>query len=130
MKKFLLLVLVSFPLMAADEFVTLYDCHTPNVADTGFQVLVETGGFAGTTQVTLSASNFMGSKLIGKYIVSGSEVEGSTIYQGKDIQLNVGPGFYPHYSGTDVGKVHNASFSAVGTNGKKYQGKLQCSSRD
>lgn len=118
MKKLLSLVLVSFPLMAADEFVTLYDCHTPNVADTGYQVLVETGGFAGITQVTLSASSFVGAKLLGKFIVSESEVEGNTVFQGKDIQLTVGP--------EEAGQVHEASFTAKGNNGQNYQGKLQC----
>lgn len=123
MKKLLTLVLVSFPLMAADEFVTLYDCHTPNVADTGYQLVVETGGFAGITQVTLSAINFMGSKQVAKYIVTESEVEGTTVFQGKDIQLTVGP--------EEAGQVHESSFTAKGSNGKNYQGKLQCfSSRE
>jgi hypothetical protein len=55
MKWVLFTVFLSCPLCGADQFIQMYHCKTPNVADTGYRVLVETGGFVGMTQIKMSA---------------------------------------------------------------------------
>jgi len=127
MKKLLFVLLVGFPLLAADEFVVLYQCYTPRIVDGGYQLTVESGGFAGITQVKLAANTFAGSEFLSQYIVNMNEMSGSTIFAGKDIKLVVGPGEYPSEIGIPS-KVYKASFVAKGNDGKKHQGILNCRS--
>lgn len=127
MKKLLFGILLSFPLFAADEFFVVYQCYTPRIADGGYQLTVEAGGFAGITQIRLAANSFAGAKLLGRYIVKTQELNGATIFTGKDIKLAVGPGEYPSEIGIPS-KVYKASFVAKGNDGKKHQGTLNCRS--
>lgn len=127
MKSWLLVTLLSFPLLAADEFVVQYQCYTPRVADTGYQLTVETGGFAGITRIKVAENSFAGAKFLGQFIVRTQEAGGSTIYTGKDIKVVVGPGEYPSEIGIPS-KVYKANFVLKGNDGRKHQGLLNCRS--
>ncbi|NBX67883.1 MAG: hypothetical protein EBR01_02840 [Proteobacteria bacterium] len=127
MKGLLLAVLLSFPLFAADEFVVHHQCYTPRVADTGYQLIIETGGIAGITQVKVFENSFAGAKYLGKFIVRVQETGSSTVYTGKDIRVVIGPGEYPAEIGIPS-KVYRATFVLKGNDGKKHQGPLNCRS--
>lgn len=125
MKKFLLVVLLSCPLFGADEFETVFKCHTPNIVDSGYQVTVESGGFAGMTLVIVESISFAGTTLIGKYVVHTSLENHQTIYQGKDIKLVVGQGEIPKIIGIPQ-KRYPAVFGLRSNEGKKHMSKLSC----
>ena len=125
MKSWLLVLFVSFPLFAADEFNTVFQCRTPNMADAGYTVTVQTGGFAGITQVTLSKVSFMGTTLLGRYIVRETQQSQNKVFTGKDIKLVVGPGHHEHGIGIPH-KVYNATFSAKTNDGTTHRGQVQC----
>lgn len=125
MKNWLLVVLVSFPLFAADEFVTEFNCRTPNVADAGYTVTVATGGFAGITQVTLEKVTFAGASLLGRYFVNETLEGKNRVFVGDEIKLVVGPGHRRPGIGIP-GLVYDAAFSAKGQDGKLHRGQVQC----
>ncbi len=125
MKKFLLVVLMSCPVFGADEFETVFKCHTPNIVDSGYQVTVESGGFAGITLVIVESISFAGTTLIGKYVVHTSLENHQTIYQGKDIKLVVGQGEILKTIGIPQ-KRYPAVFGLRSNEGKTHRRILSC----
>ena len=125
MKSWLLVAVLSFPLFAADELVAVYYCRTPNIADAGYSVTVETGGFAGITQVTLAENSFAGSTLLGRFVVKQTQQNKTQVFTGQNMKLVVGPGHHPNGIAIPH-KVYDAVFVAKTRDGKNHRGQVQC----
>jgi hypothetical protein len=101
---------------AAADIKRGYYCHTPNIADGGFVVRIETDGPAGTARVDVSRDSIGGPRALGSYAVRVTQSGSNTVFQGNGLMLTMDRSF------------ESARFVAkMGAGGILATGDLRCS---